>query len=90
MTTEQIITLVVGLGTGGLLRELVVGIWHWATGRQTAERSAVQQAWRDLDSEMAYRRRVSEHAHELRTMLIAAGVDELPPFPSRTGPDDNP
>lgn len=88
MTTDQAIALLVALGGGAFIREIVTGLWKWATGRQESERSTIQKAWADLDSETAYRRRVTEHAHELRRRLIDLGHgDDLAPFPSRTPPD---
>lgn len=82
MTTDQVITLVLGLGAGGLLREVVMGLWRWLTGRQDAERNQVQQAWRERDEEATRRRQISEYAHQLRVILIAHGLgDEAPPFP---------
>ena len=71
--------------------------WRWrlrarngrviATGEShTRERDALRAAMSDLDSESAYRRRVVEHAHEIRRLAIDHGIpaDELPPFPPRT------
>lgn len=86
MTTDQLITLIVALGGGVFLREAGVGIYHWATGGQARERSALRQAMTDLDAESAYRRRVTEHAHEVRRIAIDHGIpsDALPPFPTRT------
>ena len=103
LTTDQVITLVLGLGAGGLLREVVMGLWRWLTGRQDAERAQVQQAWRERDEEATRRRQLSEYAHQLRVILIAHGLgDKAPPFPGNPhlppreppvippGPIDNP
>ena len=88
MTTDQLITLIVALGGGAFLREAGVGIYRWATGGQARERSALRQATTDLDTEAAYRRRVTEHAHEVRRIAIDHGIpsDALPPLPARTQP----
>ena len=86
MTTDQIITLIVALGGGAFLREAGMGVYRWATGRQARERSSLRRAMADLDTESAYRRRVVEHAHEIRRIAIDHGIpsDELPPFPACT------
>lgn len=92
MTTDQLITLIIALGGGAFLREAVVGVYRWATGGQARERSALRQALADLDAESAHRRRVTEHAHELRRMLIDQGVptEDIPPFPARTSAPEAP
>lgn len=84
MTTDQIIALIAVLGGGVFFRELVTGVWKWLTGRQTHERNTLRAALRDLDLEASYRRRVEEHASEVRRIAIEHGLaDELPPFPDR-------
>ena len=86
MSTDQIIALIIALGGGAALREIVVGVYRWVTGGQARERDALRAAMSDLDSESAYRRRVVEHAHEIRRIAIDHGIhaDDLPPFPPRT------
>lgn len=84
MTTDQMIALIVAVGGGAFVREIVVGLWRWLTGRQTRERSTIQRALRDLDRESPYRRRVEEHASEVRRIAVNHGLaDELPPWPER-------
>ena len=86
MSTDQIIALIMALGGGAALREIVVGVYRWLTGGQARERAALRAAMSDLDSEAAYRRRVVEHAHEIRRIAIDHGIhiEDLPPFPPRT------
>lgn len=88
MTTDQLISLVVAFGGGAFIQQGIKGIYWWVTGRQSRERSALRQAMTDLDTEAAYRRRVTEHAHEVRRIAIDHGIpsDELPPFPARNQP----
>lgn len=84
MSIDQIIALVIALGGGVFFREIVLGAWKWLTGRQERERKTLQQVMRDLDSESSYRRRLAEHAAELRRILIENGLsDKLPDFPTR-------
>lgn len=85
MTTDQIITLIVALGGGAFLREIAVGVYRWLTGGQSREQTALRQALAEVDAEAAHRRRVTEHAHELRRMLIDQGVptEDIPAFPAR-------
>ena len=94
--TETLIAVLSLLGVGALLRELAVGLIGWLTGRQERERSALRQAYADLDAargqadaeaaradcEAARRRIVTEHAHQLRLLLIGLGADDIPPFPA--------
>lgn len=96
-TTETVIALATALGIGGLAREILTGVIGWLTGRQDRERSALRQAYADLDAERARteaerqradqadrRRRIAvEHAHEVRAVALGGGVDpdQIPPFP---------
>lgn len=86
MSTDQIIALIIALGGGAALWEFAVGVYRWLTGGQARERAALRAAMTDLDSEAAYRRRVVEHAHEIRRIAIDHGIpaEDLPPFPPRT------
>lgn len=72
--------LIAFISAGGVLtfREAAVGFYKWVTGRQKAERTAIQDAWTERDREAARRREVEEDAHGLRMMLIEHGV-EVPP-----------
>lgn len=87
MTTDQLITLLIGIGAGGMVKELVTGAWRWVTGRQATERSTIQRAWADLDAETMRRRRAEEYAYRLRSLMIERGWGtELPEFPSTIEP----
>ena len=80
--------LIAFISAGGVLtiREAAVGIYKWVTGRQAAERSAMQNAWSERDEEAARRRRAEEDAHGLRMMLIEHGVEV--PKDLRTDPPE--
>lgn len=69
--------LIAFISAGGVLtiREAAVGVYKWVTGRQAAERSAMQTAWSERDEEAVRRRRAEETAHALRMFLIQNGVD---------------
>lgn len=49
-TTETVIAVIVALGGGTIAREIITGLARWITGRQDRERSALRQAYADLDA----------------------------------------
>lgn len=69
--------LIAFISAGGVLtaREAGMGIYKWLTGRQKAERTAIQDAWAERDREAARRREVEEDAHALRVTLIQHNIE---------------
>lgn len=83
MSTEQVIALIAAVGGGAVFREVVGGLWKWVTGRQKAERDAIQA----LEAERRYRVQVEEQMYWLRASLIRLGRPDLvPPLPQRGEP----
>lgn len=98
----QTIALLIGAGgLGGMLTALLKGLQDWRSGehQREKERNLDAMAQRDsayierdkaleyADEQAAERRRMAEHASELRRLLIEDGRDlkDIPPFPSRGG-----
>ena len=88
-TPETITALILALGGGATFREIVSGLHKLLTGQQTRERDSNQLLIKDnkelqltVDAEAARRRRVEEHASELRRIIIENGLkDQLPEYP---------
>lgn len=92
MTATEWAAVLTALGAGATGKELLMGLWKWLSGRQDAERLEMRRLRADLDRAEADRRRISEHASELRRILIEAGTpaDRLPPWPIPRRHDDTP
>ncbi len=83
MTATEWAAVLTALGVGAAAKELVTGLWAWMSGRQDAERGRMRRVIAERDHAEADRRRISEHASELRRLLIERGTPstELPPWP---------
>ena len=83
MTATEWAAIITALGVGATSKELVGGAIAWLTGRQEVERTRARRIIIERDHAESDRRRMAEHASELRRLLIEKGVptDELPPWP---------
>lgn len=77
ISTEIWIAIISSGGLALLAREIIPGVWKWATGRQSRERDLLQQAYRDLDDESRARRTAQEELHQLRSRIIQANRQDL-------------
>lgn len=86
MTWQELAALASALGIGSLLSSGVPFLWRWITGAEKRRRTDADKAWEQRDTESRRRRRIEEHAHELRRMLIEAPCikpSDIPSWPSR-------
>jgi len=80
VSTEIIVALIGGGGSTLLIKAIAGGVWKWLTGRQRAERDAIQA----LEGERRFRVQVEEQLYFTRAQLIQLGRSDLvPPFPVR-------
>lgn len=88
MTSTEIWIAVISSGGFALLaREIIPGVWKWATGRQRRERDLLQQAYAELDEANRIRRAAQEELFQLRSRVIQANRQDLllphhPPTPT--------
>lgn len=92
MTPEQIATLMVGLGVGGILLELAKRLFDALTGRGRKRRDEISRAWdrtdqerRRADEESRRKRIAEEHASHCRRLLLEAPCvpnETIPPYPT--------
>lgn len=92
--SESLLNFLIGGGSASVLALFARGAWRWATGRAGRERIRKRTIAdeRDLaqnqrDEADAYRGVISEHARELRGILIELGYkDRVPAWPERPAP----
>lgn len=85
MDGAQIVSLLIALGAGGILLELVKRAFDTFSGRGKKRRDEVDRAWSARDEEARKRRISEEHASLIRRLLIEAPcVDNttVPPYPN--------
>lgn len=85
MDGAQIVSLLIALGIGGILLELVKRGVDALSGRGKKRRNEVDTAWSARDEEARKRRIAEEHTSLIRRMLIEAPcVDNstVPPYPN--------
>lgn len=85
MDGAQVVSLLIALGAGGILLELVKRIADSFSGRGKKRRDEVDRAWGARDEEARKRRISEEHASHVRRLLIEAPcVDNsaVPPYPN--------
>ena len=85
MDGAQIVSLLIALGAGGILLELIKRLIDAFSGRGRKRRDEVDRAWRRGDHEAAKRRIVEEYASRQTRRLIEAPCIEtstIEPFPS--------
>lgn len=85
MDGAQIVSLLIALGAGGILLELVKRLFDSFSGRGKKRRDEVDRAWGARDEEARKRRISEEHASLIRRLLIEAPcVDNttVPPYPN--------
>jgi len=93
VTTDQILTLIVGLTGGGLVPVLVPRILDLLTGAQGRRRDELREAWASekaaQEGWQAEQRRVGRwiaHDLELQRIIIRHGAGNLIPEPPDGGP----
>ena len=79
MDAGQVVQLLVALGAGAILRELVLQVLDWARGRKGEERDA----WAYGDQQARRARAAEETLHLTRKVALDAGAnpDDLPALP---------
>lgn len=79
MNTDIIVALIGGGGGALLLKTVVGGVWKWLTGRQEAERTALQE----VAAERRYAAELLEQLYFMRNQLMQNGHPLLPLVPER-------
>lgn len=85
MDGSQIVSLLIALGAGGILLELIKRLVDALSGRGRKRRDEVNRAWDHADEEARKRRISEEHASQVRRLLIEAPCvdnNDIPPYPN--------
>lgn len=92
MTAETVAALMLGLGVGGILLELMKRTWDAISGRGKVRRDEIARAWeqadeqrRNRDEEATRRRIAEEHASQLRRLALEAPCipnEDIPQYPA--------
>ena len=85
MTPEIATAIVLALGGASIVPKVIDAIKALHSGRALREKAENRSAFRQLDREADFRRRVEEWGGRLVYMLIQLGVpeDKIPPKPER-------
>ena len=83
MSTEIIVALIGGGGSTLLIKAIAGGVWKWLTGRQEAERAALQET----AAERRYSAELLEQLYFMRNQLMQKGHPLLPEVPERRPPE---
>jgi len=78
-----ITALIVALTGPAIVPKIIDAYRAGKSGRARAEKQRNRESYNQLETEMAFRRRMEEYASFLRRMLIDAGIpeDRIPPWP---------
>lgn len=81
---SSVAVLIGTIGSTLGLNAVIPKLWRKMRGQE--RRDDLKKAWEERDTQARRRRRIEEHAHELRRMLIEAPCikpSEIPSWPSR-------
>lgn len=85
MSAAEIAAILSAIGAGALLKEAIVWLFRWITGRAGARRTEVDRMATERNRSRRRERVLDDHIQHLRGLLYRApcvDIDDIPPYPT--------